>query len=383
MTDMVDSPTQKQASSSPKDQSSPSKDQSPPSSQKRKGGGFFRRLFWYLILLAILASGAIYGLWQIEMLRPYMLPHLQKVQESTIARIPFVPAEWMPLPVDASDIQAQSDTADNVMVSESEVASSESALEVPIEFSESSPGVAPDETEVPAQSASNADTDLPDSTSGDLSDSFSSLGASTSRASGQDEEKQQLVRLRDSVARLEFLQQETDERIARIAGARDSDLQLNLIDLRLRFSGDPAAAARSLSVLRKAPGVNAVWLNAEIERLQNTPSRAQVVRALQQLLRLADVAAAEPPSGPGAGGIVGSLQKIFRVRRTVHSGTEVREQLRRLELLFLTGQRETYLTVLGEFAARPAFSSDPNVPLHLESLQKFGAPEYALNDWKQ
>ncbi|MGI9306741.1 MAG: hypothetical protein ACR2P5_05490 [Gammaproteobacteria bacterium] len=230
--------------------------------------------------------------------------------------------------------------------------------------------------------AANAAPDAADSLAGAADDgSFSggvsSNGNSSNAAGGADlrDIMRRLAAAEDEVARLRRAQDAAARRSALSpageSGAAETELRLQIIDLRLRQSGDTAAAAAALSLLREAEGIDRVLLDREIARLQNAASKSQIAAAIAKLSRLS--AAAPPDTESAVSGLLG----VLRARRSGENGGAAR--LQRMELLWLTGRREAYLDALDDIAANPLSGADPNIPLLVENLQKYGAPKYALN----
>lgn len=196
--------------------------------------------------------------------------------------------------------------------------------------------------------------------------------------------QQSVADMQEEMDDLRERQADEAARLARVesgalASPSSSGWRLQLIDLRLRQSGDAAAAARDLSMLRSRHGVSSPWLDAEADRLRNAESRARIAGVLQGLLRDARRAAENPPQIFAGSAPAAFLVSLFNIRRADEGGTPgVLEDLRRLELLFLSGQREAYLEALDDFAARGVFAGE-NAQLQIDVLKKFGAPRYALD----
>ena len=189
--------------------------------------------------------------------------------------------------------------------------------------------------------------------------------------------REQIADLRDTIARLQLQQNTQNRRITELAQSPDAAIQLELIDLRLRQSGDTQTAANSLLTLQNNPAASPLWLADEIARLQNAPSRTQIVLILQKLLPgVPNASSSAAPDNSPADFMI----KLFNIRHTAApDAARYQQHLQRMELLFLTGQRTAYLSALDTFANRFAHIAEPNIALNIKLLQKFGAPLYALN----
>lgn len=188
-----------------------------------------------------------------------------------------------------------------------------------------------------------------------------------------------LAQLRETVARLQLSQHAADAQLQKLgatAAAPDHNIRLSLIDLRLQLSGDTAAASSSLAALGDTGAIDRQWLATEVIRLQHMPNRNKIARIIQKLLAAANN---RPPAATTTGTAAGIFTSLFNVRKvSADTAADNRPLLRRLEVLLLTGQRQAYLLVLNDFAARNQ-SADSNIELQISLLQKFGAPVYAIN----
>ena len=288
--------------------------------------------FSYLLIVSVLLSGGVYFAYQQPSLRPHLEKYWDQLRANITARIPY-----------GGDTPG-AETKEPVTVT---IAKKTPAEKTPAEKPKPPPGPI-------VRPADNVQS------------------------------SRQFNELKDDIVRLQIAQSETSRRVGLLSSdnndARDfTALDVSLIDLRLRHSGDTAAAADGLAKLSGAPGINPQWLAREIARLRNAASRGQIASVLEKLLRLYPSHESPPPASAELDGVAGTLAGWFNVRRVdeVGGGENIREILLRMELLFLTGQRGTYLHELESLAARPPVA-DPNVALHLQTLQKFGAPEYFL-----
>ena len=309
----------------------------PPKSKPAKKGGI--GCFSYLLIVSILLSGSVYFAYQQPLLRPYLEKYWDQLRTNITSRIPY-----------GSDTPAV-----------------ESRKPVTVTIAKKTPAEKKPVEKKPAEKPKPKPKPEP-----------------TVRPADNVQSSAQFKELKDDIARLQIAQSETSRRVGLLSSdnddARDfTGLEVSLIDLRLRHSGDTAAAAADLAKLSSVPGISPQWLAREIARLQNAASRGQIASVLEKLLRLYPSHESPPPESVKLDGVAGTLAGWFNVRRVdeVGGGENIREILLRMELLFLTGQRETYLHELESLAARPPVS-DPNVALHLQTLQKFGAPEYFL-----
>ena len=312
--------------------SSPPRPVPPKPKPKSKGGmGFFS----YLLIVIILLSGGVYFAYQQPSLRPHIEAHVKTYWEKLRANI----ASRM-----SSSKEDTSTTA-------------KKPVTVTIAKRTPEPKPAPTPSPAPVVSSSNAP-------------GFAS----------------EIKEIKDAVARLQIGQGETSRRLDSLDRHEEQDLtglHISMIDLRLRHSGDTSSAAAELSKLSNAPNINPQWLAKEITRLQNSASRERIASILQKLLRLHPPHEAPPAAATELEGVSASLAKLFNVRRVDESVVDdtIRETLLRMELLFLTGQRAAYLHELEGVAVRSQHS-DPNVALHFQTLQNFGAPEYFLAEQK-
>lgn len=304
----------------------------------------------YPLLFAAAAGGVLYAAYQQPQLRPYLQPHWQNFVEHLRGYLP-PPAEI------SANKTARTDSAkDSPPVS----LSSESTERAAAADSEAADNAAPFDDSSAAENVARDSADFV------ARDEFFAA---------------QIARLQDEIARLR-------ERENRRIDAPDADVRLDLIDLRLRIDGDPAAAADALSALPNVRGVDPRWRADEIARLQTIASRGQIAETLRKLSRIFARAASAPSAFADAaaedswsGRAAAALKRIFNVRRIPaggENGESAGAQLRRMEMLLLTGQRTAYLAALHEFAARPPSAADANLPLLIQTLQKFGAPKYAL-----
>ena len=298
----------------------------PPKSKPAKKGGI--GCFSYLLIVSVLLSGGVYFAYQQPLLRPHLENYWGQLRANITARIPY-----------GGDTPA-----------------AETRKPVTVTIAKNTPAEKPKPKPAPAvRPADNVQSSAP------------------------------FKELQDDIVRLQIAQSETSRRVGLLSAdnddARDfTALDVSFIDLRLRHSGDTAAAADGLAKLSGASNINPQWLAREIARLRNAASRGQIASVLEKLLRLYPSHESPPPASVKLDGVAGTLAGWFNVRRVDEAGggENIRETLLRMELLFLTGQREAYLHALESLAARPPVS-DPNVALHLQTLQKFGAPEYFLS----
>ena len=212
------------------------------------------------------------------------------------------------------------------------------------------------------------------------------------------ETERKIATLQEAVARLQLDGAAFNESVRRLDGARaesldSADLQLQLIDLRLRQSGDTAAAVRDLLPLRNAAGIDQQWLAAEIARLQNAPSKNTVAEALHSLVVAADssfsgpdfqsdFAAADSEFQTAADSsalsrLQSSLFSLLKIRRVHSAAAAPAQAMRRLEVLFLSGRRLAYLRELESLESLSSGSA--GVAREIGALRQYGAPEYFLN----
>lgn len=320
----------------------------------------------YPLLLVAVAGGIVYAAYQQPQLRPYLQPHLQTLT----ARVPLlqrlIPATPETTELAATKTAAPKDEEPAIEIEMDSVAASETLVAI------NAPVITPIET--PAEDSSIADN------AGNIA---AALAAQTA----------QIAALQKDILRLQSERNKTN--------APDTAAHLDLIDLRLQIGGDTVAAADALLALPDNADVNAQWLTGEVARLQNTPARTQIVLTLQKLMQIiardstaveippaainSEEQSAEEENSSAANSFSATtaqtLKQIFNVRRAGESksAADNGQRLRRLELLLLTGQHSAYLSALHKFAARPLYAKDANVPLLIDTLQKFGAPIYALN----
>lgn len=150
-------------------------------------------------------------------------------------------------------------------------------------------------------------------------------------------------------------------------------MRLRIVDLQLRQSGDTAAAAAALSALKDSAGIDNIWLGGEIARIESVPPKNQITETLRELAEAAENAARPQNNAPE---ILGGLVNALRSRRT-DSPPDLR--LQKMELLWLTGQREAYAAALDDIVRRPPDGADPNILVLVKRLRELGAPRYAVN----
>ena len=212
------------------------------------------------------------------------------------------------------------------------------------------------------------------------------------------ETERKIATLQEAVARLQLDGAAVNESVRRLDGARaesldSADLQLQLIDLRLRQSGDTAAAVRDLLPLRNAAGIDQQWLAAEIARLQNAPSKNTVAEALHSLVAAADSSFSGPDfqsdfaaadsefqadaDSSALSRLQSSLFSLLKIRRVHSAAAAPAQAMRRLEVLFLSGRRLAYLRELESLESLSSGSA--GVAREIGALRQYGAPEYFLN----
>ena len=212
------------------------------------------------------------------------------------------------------------------------------------------------------------------------------------------ETERKIATLQEAVARLQLDGAAFNESVRRLDGARaesldSADLQLQLIDLRLRQSGDTAAAVSDLLPLRNAAGIDQQWLAAEIARLQNAPSKNTVAEALHSLVVAADSSFSGPDfqsdfaaadsefqadaDSSALSRLQSSLFSLLKIRRVHSAAAAPAQAMRRLEVLFLSGRRLAYLRELESLESLSSGSA--GVAREIGALRQYGAPEYFLN----
>ena len=212
------------------------------------------------------------------------------------------------------------------------------------------------------------------------------------------ETERKIATLQEAVARLQLDGAAVNESVRRLDGARaesldSADLQLQLIDLRLRQSGDTAAAVRDLLPLRNAAGIDQQWLAAEIARLQNAPPKNTVAEALHSLVVAADSSFSGPDlqsdfaaadsefqataDSSALSRLQSSLFSLLKIRRVHSAAAAPAQAMRRLEVLFLSGRRLAYLRELESLESLSSGSA--GVAREIGALRQYGAPEYFLN----
>ena len=335
-----------------------SKAASAPAKPAAKGGfgRFLRRWIFRLLMLGALLGGGFYYANQ----QPALQPYTQKIAAA------ILPPQFAPT-MEESSPPPREDSADSKNDFVAADSDSDSA-----DF-ESSPPV-----DSIADSESNSETmflESPDS-----------------------ETERKIATLQEAVARLQLDGAAVNESVRRLDGARaesldSADLQLQLIDLRLRQSGDTAAAVRDLLPLRNAAGIDQQWLAAEIARLQNAPSKNTVAEALHSLVVAADSSFSGPDfqsdfaaadsefqtdaDSSALSRLQGSLFSLLKIRRVHSAAAAPAQAMRRLEVLFLSGRRLAYLRELESLESLSSGSA--GVAREIGALRQYGAPEYFLN----
>ncbi len=187
-----------------------------------------------------------------------------------------------------------------------------------------------------------------------------------------------IIDLQNAVARLQIATSDINNRFSQLSSEQtvQINLQLQIIDLKLRQTGDTNAAVEELLSLQNQPQINPHWLASEIIRLQNTVTKNKIVAVLQMLLR--DSSAANTTDPVTSNSVGEAFVSIFNVRRAADSNnTDDADIIQRMQLLFLGGQRASYLHALETLASQPPATR--NRALQIEILQKYGAPDYSLN----
>ena len=334
-----------------------SKAASAPAKPAAKGGfgRFLRRWIFRLLMLGALLGGGFYYANQ----QPALQPYTQKIAAA------ILPPQFAPT-MEESSPPPREDSADSKNDFVAADSDSDSA-----DF-ESPP------VDSIADSESNSETmflESPDS-----------------------ETERKIATLQEAVARLQLDGAAFNESVRRLDGARaesldSADLQLQLIDLRLRQSGDTAAAVRDLLPLRNAAGIDQQWLAAEIARLQNAPSKNTVAEALHSLVVAADASFSGPDfqsdfaaadsefqadaDSSALSRLQSSLFSLLKIRRVHSAAAAPAQAMRRLEVLFLSGRRLAYLRELESLESLSSGSA--GVAREIDTLRQYGAPEYFLN----
>ena len=334
-----------------------SKAASAPAKPAAKGGfgRFLRRWIFRLLMLGALLGGGFYYANQ----QPALQPYTQKIAAA------ILPPQFAPT-MEESSPPPREDSADSKNDFVAADSDSDSA-----DF-ESPP------VDSIADSESNSETmflESPDS-----------------------ETERKIATLQEAVARLQLDGAAFNESVRRLDGARaesldSADLQLQLIDLRLRQSGDTAAAVRDLLPLRNAAGIDQQWLAAEIARLQNAPSKNTVAEALHSLVVAADASFSGPDfqsdfaaadsefqadaDSSALSRLQSSLFSLLKIRRVHSAAAAPAQAMRRLEVLFLSGRRLAYLRELESLESLSSGSA--GVAREIGALRQYGAPEYFLN----
>ena len=334
-----------------------SKAASAPAKPAAKGGfgRFLRRWIFRLLMLGALLGGGFYYANQ----QPALQPYTQKIAAA------ILPPQFAPT-MEESSPPPREDSAD----SKNDFAAADSD-------SDSADFESPPVDSI-ADSESNSETmflESPDS-----------------------ETERKITTLQEAVARLQLDGAAFNESVRRLDGARadafdSADLQLQLIDLRLRQSGDTAAAVRDLLPLRNAAGIDQQWLAAEIARLQNAPSKNTVAEALHSLVVAADSSFSGPDfqsdfaaadsefqtdaDSSALSRLQGSLFSLLKIRRVHSAAAAPAQAMRRLEVLFLSGRRLAYLRELESLESLSSGSA--GVAREIGALRQYGAPEYFLN----
>ena len=339
---------------------SASKAASAPAKPAAKGGfgRFLRRWIFRLLMLGALLGGGFYYANQ----QPALQPYTQKIAAA------ILPPQFAPS-MEESSPPPREDSAD----SKNDFAAADSDFdradfESPL----------PDNIAADSKTESNSETmflESPDS-----------------------ETERKIATLQEAVARLQLDGAAFNESVRRLDGARaesldSADLQLQLIDLRLRQSGDTAAAVRDLLPLRNAAGIDQQWLAAEIARLQNAPSKNTVAEALHSLVVAADSSFSGPDfqsdyaaadsefqadaDSSALSRLQSSLFSLLKIRRVHSAAAAPAQAMRRLEVLFLSGRRLAYLRELESLESLSSGSA--GVAREIGALRQYGAPEYFLN----
>ena len=334
-----------------------SKAASAPAKPAAKGGfgRFLRRWIFRLLMLGALLGGGFYYANQ----QPALQPYTQKIAAA------ILPPQFAPT-MEESSPPPREDSADSKNDFVAADSDSDSA-----DF-ESPP------VDSIADSESNSETmflESPDS-----------------------ETERKIATLQEAVARMQLDGAAFNESVRRLDGARaesldSADLQLQLIDLRLRQSGDTAAAVRDLLPLRNAAGIDQQWLAAEIARLQNAPSKNTVAEALHSLVVAADASFSGPDfqsdfaaadsefqadaDSSALSRLQSSLFSLLKIRRVHSAAAAPAQAMRRLEVLFLSGRRLAYLRELESLESLSSGSA--GVAREIDTLRQYGAPEYFLN----
>ena len=209
-----------------------------------------------------------------------------------------------------------------------------------------------------------------------------------------------LIELRHELVLLKQNETRLQSRLAHIETEQNSNLpadaQLLLIDIKLRQSGDTEAAAQALLPLQNADGIDTYWLTGEIARLQNIPAKSKIIAVINTLRQITGkqpvTLAAAPEIKNRSDSVWGQFQSLLislfniergadEATRSLAAATATQEILTRMEVLFTTNQSAAYLAALADLAAvqTDAFGAPVrNVAVHIQALQKFGAPQYYL-----
>ncbi|MBE8158604.1 MAG: hypothetical protein HAW59_04345 [Betaproteobacteria bacterium] len=320
-----------------------------PKSAARKSGGVVRavrRFAVFLLLAAVLLAGGGYYAYQQPALRPYVKkiialspPAARLLREKQTAAAPTTAAPKNTLPKENAPLENAPDNAPDI-------AAAREVSPAPAQQN-----TAPKNIIIPI----------------DTPDSFSQNNENGGVAAA--------ARAEELIARLAAAEQTAAKLLRAWQTSRRAaaDMQLQMIDLRLRQSGAPAAAAAALSPLQKNADIDQAWLSGEIARLQKMPPKKQIAETIRKLARLENAARTQKSAAPPV------LDGLMEVLRSRHGGAPSDGRLQTLELLWLTGRRETYAAALADIVQHPPAGADPNIVLLVDDLQKFGAPHYALN----
>ena len=338
-----------------------SKAASAPAKPAAKGGfgRFLRRWIFRLLMLGALLGGGFYYANQ----QPALQPYTQKIADA------ILPPQFAP-PTEESSPTPQEDSAD----SKNDFAAADSDSD-----------------------SADFESPLPDNIAADSK--TESKSEEMFLESPDSETERKIATLQEAVARLQLDGAAFNESVRRLDGARaesldSADLQLQLIDLRLRQSGDTAAAVRDLLPLRNAAGIDQQWLAAEIARLQNAPSKNTVAEALHSLVVAADSSFSGPDfqsdfaaadsefqadaaDSSALSRLQSSLFSLLKIRRVHSAAAAPAQAMRRLEVLFLSGRRLAYLRELESLESLSSGSA--GVAREIGALRQYGAPEYFLN----
>lgn len=190
----------------------------------------------------------------------------------------------------------------------------------------------------------------------------------------------------DLQQRLRASELQSSDLAVRLAAVRQHEgaelgLQVQVIALQLRLSGETAAAAAALNALAAGleDTVAARTLLDEAVRLEGVPARATLLRVLEEVLSPA-VETAGPAAGEGGVGEV--VKALFKVQHTPAGGLghRARAQLAQLHLHLLTQREEAYWQLL--HTMRAAGQHNAVVAEVLERLLAHGKPDYQLR-WQE